>query len=294
MTESFSADWLELRAAADRAARNTRLQDNVRRWAYRWQQQQRGQTLQIVDLGCGSGANLRHLVPHLGRRQNWLLLDHDPRLLSAAGERLQHWAADQGFQQRSATRQQLAFASARHTLAVTLQQCDLRHIPALIWPAQLITASALLDLTSAAWLRQLARDCHHHGAALLMTLSYSGELRWAPEDEFDSSIEHCFNRHQRGDKTFGSALGPDAAGYLAACLRQLGYRVTLAPSPWQLDGADTLLQQALITGFAQAAREICPQHETAINDWLERRHRNLAQTRLRIGHVDLFARLEPQ
>ena len=37
--------------------------------------------LRIVDLGCGTGSNLRALAPLLGPRQHWRLVDYDADLL---------------------------------------------------------------------------------------------------------------------------------------------------------------------------------------------------------------------
>jgi hypothetical protein len=125
-----------------------------------------------------------------------------------------------------------------------------------------------------------------------MTLSYCGTISWSPEDVFDRPVRTWFDRHQRSEKSFGTALGPDAARYLSACLRRLGYRVTMAASPWRLDGTQTQLQQMLITGLAQAARELCPRAQADISAWVGRRQAVLAQSTLRIGHVDLFARLD--
>ena len=72
-----------------------------------------------------------------------------------------------------------------------------------------ITASALLDLTSAAWLDRLAERCGR--APLLMALSFDGRLSWQPALAEDDLVRDRFLAHQRTDKGFGPALGPDAA-----------------------------------------------------------------------------------
>ena len=74
----FSSEWLALREAADHRARASRLtaqlttdfasRDNVR----------------ILDLGCGTGSNLRALAPALGTAQDWVLVDDNKDLLNHA------------------------------------------------------------------------------------------------------------------------------------------------------------------------------------------------------------------
>src|SRR4051812_49734447 len=82
----FSAEWLALREPADHHARNRALVAELRSvFAGR-------DTAAIIDLGCGTGSNLRALAASLPRRQSWRLVDRDPALLGAARERLSAWA----------------------------------------------------------------------------------------------------------------------------------------------------------------------------------------------------------
>ena len=82
----FSADWLALREAADHRARSAELADALQA---RFAQRDR---VTVVDIGCGSGSNLRGTAPLLPPRQSWTLVDYDADLLSAARARLMEWA----------------------------------------------------------------------------------------------------------------------------------------------------------------------------------------------------------
>jgi len=99
-----------------------------------------------------------------------------------------------------------------------------------------ITAAALLDLTSAAWLDRLARWCR--GVPVLVALSVDGRLAWQPEEPEDAAVRARFFAHQRTDKGFGPALGADAARYLALRLEAQGQRVFLERSDWRLGPPD--------------------------------------------------------
>lgn len=294
--EDFSVDWLSLRALADSQARSQRLLNQALCWVRAQRLANLQRPLRVIDLGCGSGANLRALAPHLGARQNWLLLDHDQRLLQAASDHLSRWAATAGMQVVTIDPQRRSFRSGLRRIDVQLRNQDLIAAPLPDWPADLISASALLDLCSASWLTQLANSAAKRRCALLMTLSYSGQLAWQPADPLDAKIQHDFNRHQRSEKSLGRALGPDAARYLIGRLRRLGYRVAVAASPWRLGAQHSELQRVLVEGIYQAVRQLATSNDDA-QAWQQRRLAALTQTPthppevLRVSHLDLFATL---
>ena len=82
----FDPAWLDLREGADHRARNG---DVLATCAAHFATRDH---VRVVDLGCGSGSNLRALAPHLPVRQSWRLVDHDSILLDAARARLARWA----------------------------------------------------------------------------------------------------------------------------------------------------------------------------------------------------------
>ena len=107
----FSAEWLALREPADHRARSPALVAELRSvFAGR-------DTAAIIDLGCGTGSNLRALAASLPRRQSWRLVDRDPALLGAARERLAAWAdaseAGAGLHLRKGGRRHRGVASSR-------------------------------------------------------------------------------------------------------------------------------------------------------------------------------------
>ncbi|MCB1771612.1 MAG: class I SAM-dependent methyltransferase, partial [Candidatus Competibacteraceae bacterium] len=72
----FSATWLALREPVDAASRNRALTNRLIEWRGRMD------TLRVLDLASGTGANFRFLAPLLGGEQHWRLVDHDPALLA--------------------------------------------------------------------------------------------------------------------------------------------------------------------------------------------------------------------
>jgi SAM-dependent methyltransferase len=277
----FSSEWLALREPADHRSRNARLAARLDDWL------RARRRARILDLGCGTGSNLRWLAPRIARAQEWLSLDHDPALLAALPPALMRWAEARGEPAHRrdhtvAVGDRVTVRAGRHDLA--------RALPAFAGH-DLVTASALADLVSLPWLRALADRCADAGAALLLALSYDGRVTLTPRDAGDAALRDAVNRHQRGDKGFGPALGPAATATATTLLGARGYRVLQGRSDWLLGPGEASLMAALIDGWAGAAAGLCRSDAAAIAAW--RRHRLAAvaggQLRVRVGHTDLLA-----
>ena len=219
--------------------------------------------LHVVDLGAGSGSNLRCLAPHLGPQQAWRLLDADAGLLAGI-------AAPPG-------------------TTVATEVADLSAIEAVALAADLVTATAFLDLVSADWLARLVACLD--GAAVLFALTYDGRIDWDPLDPSDALARELVNRHQRTDKGFGPALGPEAAHQAVHLLKGAGYAVMTADTAWRLGPGDAALQHALLSGYRGAAAAVAPDRAGDIAAWASRREALIAagNSRLTVGHTDLWA-----
>lgn len=276
---AFPAGWLTTREQYDHAARSAELAD---RFAAAL-----GPTPCLLDLGCGTGSNLRYLAPRIAGPQRWRCLDNDPALLHAASLTLRRWAGERCWATWLAG-DDLVLARPANEIVVTLSLRDLARagLPDVRDVAG-VTGSALLDLTSAAWLKSLAQACR--GRPLLMALSFDGRLGFEPAAPEDEEVCRRFVAHQRTDKGFGPALGPHAAAYLA---KQLGARdcaVTMEHSDWRLGPSDQALLRATLDGLVGAAQEIAP--DGCLARWAARRREQLAagDLRLTVGQVDLLA-----
>jgi hypothetical protein len=99
-------------------------------------------------------------------------------------------------------------------------------------------------------------------------------------------MAEAFNTHQRGEKSFGPALGPDGARVLAQALAARGFSVETEDAPWRLERPrDEALMHEKLTGWAAAARELGQLAD--VDGWLSDR---LARAgRITVGHTDLLA-----
>lgn len=264
--DTFDAGWLDLREPVDHRSRSGELLDPLRNhWRdRRWSR--------VLDLGSGTGSNLRYLAPHLPGPQRWVLVDHDPSLLKRA--------------QRSSR----SILSTEVTVQPVTGRLETEGLERATH-VDLVTASALLDLVSEAWLAGLVSRCQSISAGVLLALSYDGRIRWkGPTDPDDDWIQERVNAHQLRDKGTGTALGPRAGRVAADLLQRAGYRCTLRPSPWQLGPGDAALTRRLMKGWVDAVVDLNPDDLARAHAWLERRTPELGREGgdLEVGHVDLL------
>ena len=76
--EKFSEDWLVIREQEDKIARDLSILECVQEYL------KQESSLNILDIGSGTGATMRALFPRFQQRQNWTLLDADNKLLERA------------------------------------------------------------------------------------------------------------------------------------------------------------------------------------------------------------------
>jgi hypothetical protein len=260
----FSAAWLALREPYDLRARNPDVLEAVAA-AFRDQP-----AVAVVDLACGAGASLRAIGPRLPARQSWRFVDNDLGLLART-----------------------VVLARPPQLNVTTQAVDLaRDLElALDGPLDLVTCSALLDLVSAEWIERLVVEAATRRLPVYAALSYDGRAALEPSHSFDAEMVAAVNRHQRRDKGFGPALGPQAAGFGAARFAAVGYVVVQGRSDWMFGPHDGEMQDSILSGWATAARELGDVPLDRIAAWFTHRRELIADgsARLQVGHIDLFA-----
>lgn len=279
----FSAEWLQLRESLDHTSRDTStVLAELGEFASR-------DIKQVIDLGCGTGSNLRWLLPLLGHGQQWACIDHDNGLLAEMPKRLA--SAYAGRAQIKTDGSTLRISSPAFSANVMRLHADLaasvEHLE--IPDSSLVTASALLDLVSASWVSKLAVRCLAHRAHILFALTYNGRMEFVPQDAVDAELTSLVNRHQRKDKGFGPALGPNANDATGRIFTDLGYRVSSADSRWQL-GPDAIeLQTELLDGWLAAALEMDDAGEKSLRAWHGRRLERIrgGVSAMSVGHRDL-------
>lgn len=258
VSTQFAPEWLALREAADAAARAADLLEPLRQYLP-------AAGLVIRDLGCGTGAMGRWLVPRLPGAQHWILTDRDPVLLARAT------------------------ASLPRPATAVPDQRDVTQLSAVdLAGTSLVTGSALLDLLTAEEVVGLAAACVQARCPALLALSVVGAVELTPVDPLDAELAAAFNAHQRRTVDGRRLLGPDAPGVTAAAFAGLGAVVHRRPSPWRLGQDQAALTAQWLQGWVAAAVE---QDPTLAGDAIAylRRRLDAANLRAVIHHEDLLA-----
>jgi hypothetical protein len=288
---NFTAEWLALREPVDHRSRNPKLLESVKAHLQHVESSRSG-AIHIVDLGCGSGSNLRALAPVFNDVQEWTLVDSDPKLLLAAQAALLKWSEDSTIIKSELQRStyeplgtKLILKKHNKEIIVNFHCADLSeevHL-SIMATTDLVTAAAFFDLTSDDWLRKF---CNTLSKPLYATLSYNGNEAWDPQEPSDQSVLQAFHFHQRTDKGFGAAAGPDAASSLINFLLERQFRVDVAESPWVMNELDRPLMNQLAAGTAVAVKETGLLSITTIEHWLQSKNN---ANRCVVGHTDIFA-----
>lgn len=259
----FDKNWLALREPADSRARASDLIDRLCVHLVAAKPHRA-----LLDIGCGTGSTFRTLSSYVPPDTTWHLLDYDPLLLAEAERRI------------------------GERPAVRFQQHDLNDLKSLpLDGVTVVTASALFDLCSADFCNRFIETISQRGNGLYAALNYDGVMHWTQPHPLDEQVVADFNRHQRIDKGFGPALGPDATQHLRLGLEWSGYIVRVAPSPWMLGPAEAGLQEELLRGMLNPLIEIGNLSSSQIRDWLGFRLACIAPagSSCVVGHTDLIA-----
>ena len=260
--------WLTLREPADASARSEELVEFVRPAL------PPGRVV-VHDLGCGTGSMARWLAPLLAAPQHWVLYDRDDTLLRLADAR------------------PLGRSSEGGPVTVETRRREVTRLrPGELSGADLVTASALLDMFTAAELDRFVATCVGAGCPTLVALSVTGRVELTPADPFDARVGDAFNAHQQRTTDRGRLLGPTAFGAAVAAFTKAGADVTTRPAPWRLGPSEAALVAEWFAGWVGAAVEQRPELAAQANPYVERRLAQAAAGRLSVTvhHEDLLAR----
>jgi len=261
--------WLELREPADAEARSLELVEELEPHL------PTGRRVVVHDLGCGTGSMGRWLAGRLSGPQHWVLRDQDAALLAVAASNPP------------------ARASDGSPVTVEVRRADITRLePEEVMGADLITASALLDVMTADELDRFASTAASAGCPVLVTLTVTGHVKLSPSHPFDRRVADAFNTHQRRSTDAGRLLGPGAADAAVAAFTRRGLEVLARSSPWLLGPERSALAAEWFTGWLGAACEQQPELGAEADAYAQQRLAEAAACRLAVtvDHQDLLAR----
>jgi hypothetical protein len=256
--------WLAARVAADNAARAATVSTLIPELInYLIARMDSDATIEIVDLGAGTGANQRWLAPRLPIRQRWLHLDHNPVISRSLPLATETVIIDESVE----------------SLGQLLARSE--------GDRQLVTCSALLDVLTT---EQIEAVCHaviDSRVPAFFSLTVTGGLRLSPTHPHDQLLLAAFNDHQRR----AGRAGPEATTMTVELLRAADFAVATQETPWQLTAesgpafVDQMLEERLAAAVAQV-----PALAASAAAWLELRRAQLAAGLLQVelDHCDIL------
>ncbi len=262
-----SVDWLALREAEDARARSAVLAAAVSGLLA-------DGPLVVHDLGSGTGSMMRWLAPRLPSPQTWVLHDWNASLTARATD---------GRPPRDRSGRPVAIRSR----IGELDQLDASALRG----ASLVTASALLDVLTAAEAHAIVDACLAAGAPVLLALSVTGDVALTPWDPVDIRFARAFNAHQRREVAGRRLLGRFGATLVGGLFREAGWQVRTALTTWQLHRREPLLLAEWFDGWTDAAAEQDPRLLRETAGYRELRWAQQARGELRacVYHLDLLA-----
>lgn len=263
---SFSSQWLHLREPIDNAARNKDVLAKVLDYLSSFEKKT------ITDIGTGTGSTLRALTPHLTNNVHWSLIDNDKALLDLA-----------------------ALEAKGNSVSTCLIDLSKNLDNVFDETCTLVTTSAFLDLVSRGFLEGLVDKLSSQRLPFYAALTYDGRAGLLPPTPQNEWVLDVFNSHQKNDKGFGPALGPEAADYAIEVFAKAGYEIESGLSDWQAGPNHKDFQAMLLEGWCKACKEKRPDKAHEFEDWYINRKRIIEEAEIHgtsvfVGHVDFFAK----
>ena len=269
--ERFSADWLTIREEEDIIARDSSILECVQ------EHLEQATSLNILDIGSGTGATMRALFPKFKHRQIWTLLDADRKLLARSKSLNQSLVKD------STNEMHLVYFDL--TKGFGYLNADYN----------LVTTTAFLDLVSESWIKEFVQTLKDNNLAFYCSITPTNKIVIEPKISLDDKIICAFNTHRYKDKGFGKSLGGKVTDFTINNLNNSDFQVFQANKEWGCQNPDSGFRKAfytyLIEGIAEAVAETKLLESAKLEHWRITRLENIYNDQCEIWFeiVDFFA-----
>ncbi len=289
---AFDTTWLNTRYPFDEAARNQSV-DQAAMAFLKTLPATGKKELRFLDIGSGTGANFLHFYESLPFAQNWILMDHDPRLLQASLQRIEAEAKAKAYPV-FVEDHRLRLVCPDGDVCIEVLSGAFEEVEKLVALASLdlVMASAFFDLFTREKLDHFLQKIKKASCGLLLTLNYS-EMTFSPELSLDKKVVQWYEAHMQRPQNSGAAMGPDCSRQIQASLENGAIDFVAGKSIWKIGEKDQAMSRFLLGFMEEAIGELAlPEKEQeAFEDWLRIRKKELEEEglALEVAHFDFFA-----
>lgn len=280
--------WLSYRSACDAVARNKGIERKFLEFF------NHKPTLDIVDVGAGTGANFRYYFDHIRQNQRWTFIEKNAQLIEEAKACIAHFAQQKGYhlEQKHSNLMHISAGDKQASIKI-IQGClgDIEHLVSLP-DADVVTANAVFDLISYEQFDALVRKLKKEYVCLLSTLNYY-ETSFLPFSDTDARFIRWYHMHMKRPQQFGIAMGPDCCEEMLDLLHQQGMIIEQEASQWHITRNNTAMHHFLLSFMEDAIHKLnlAACEKEAFDQWMDKRKKLCRERRLEIyvDHNDIFA-----
>lgn len=282
----FETGWLNERFRFDNAARNPPVEQAFLQFL------SAKQSITIVDIGSGTGANCLYFLEKSEHDQQWFLVEKDSRFAQPTIQKLVEFAERSGYDFQT-LEDLFKIETVTKKVSISLVKDDFFRLPELVdlKKVDVVMAAAVFDLLSEDQFIALADNIFSNQIALLTTLNYTG-MSFQPELSLDKKYIALYESHMNRRQDFGKAMGKNAAVFIEKYFHKKGYPFIKGESIWQVSPADLKMHDYLFGFMENSISQMLSEADEihAFQQWLSDK-RSLSQNQLlaiEVQHVDFF------
>ena len=280
---AYYLDWLAERYHFDAAARNPAVEQ---KFLHTLPAQD---TISLVDVGAGSGANCRYLMEKITTDQQWLLIEQNPDFSQASLQALQEYASRQGY--TSILEQNtLIIQTPTKTVQVKARCGSLLEIDGLanLSNTDAVVANAVFDLFTPAQFEAFVSTLAQHSLIFLSTLNYEN-MSFSSGNGQDEKVIALYHAHMLRQQTVGKAMGPTCVPQMIEILQKQRYTVSSGNSVWHIQRKHEKMISYLLSFMESSIVELplTPEDTWLLKQWKKQKEAASDFT-LTIEHQDIL------
>lgn len=246
-------------------------------------------TINIIDVGSGTGSTFLALYHEITKNQNWVFLEQDAKLIEHSVQRICKELEQEGFAIHK-TDLKIIFTKGSKTISLKTINDSLLNIERYISDGSinLVSASAIFDLFSVEQYIKFDQIVRRHGCSILSALNYTG-MAFKPIEQGDDTCIDLYHGHMLRSQHFGIGMGPNCHRDIKKYYTDIGANYTEGKSLWHLEPAAKAMHGFILEYMDTAINEM-PGRPDHFEDWLSKKRQASSQSSLsiQVDHFDYF------